>query len=134
MCRCHGQKQGPRVRLCPALSWGANVTRHHVVERGRRAAIGDAVHLRGGHALKQLGGKKDCRARAAVAKSDLAGLLLEQCDQFRNRFGRTLGWTTSASGVRNRSAIGWRSLSVSNGMCLISVGLAASELAGASSV
>jgi hypothetical protein len=68
-----------------------NVTRHHVVERGRRAAIADAVHLGGGHALEQFGGEKDCRARAAVAKRDLAGLLLEQCDQLQNRFGRPAG-------------------------------------------
>ena len=60
-----------------------------------------------------------CLSNAINSETDLAG---------------TLGWTTSASGVRNRSAIPCRSLRVSNGMCLISVGLAASELAGASSV
>ena len=63
------------------------MTRYDVVERWRRAPIGDAVHLGPGHALEQFGGEKDCRARTAVAKSDLAGLLLEQYDQFRNRFG-----------------------------------------------
>jgi hypothetical protein len=60
-----------------------------------------------------------CLSNAINSETDLAG---------------TLGWTTSASGVRNRSAIACRSLSVSNGMFLTSVGLAASELAGASRV
>src|SRR5947199_2047320 len=73
----------PSARTLPALMWPttlpasanmSNVTRHHVVERGRRAAIADAVHLGGGHALEQFGGEKDCRAGAAVAKRDLAGL------------------------------------------------------------
>src|SRR6476659_3013205 len=109
------------------------MTRHHVVERGRGAAIGDAVHLGSGHALEQFGGEKDCRACATVAKSDLAGLLLEQYDQFRNRFGWHAGMDHQRKGVRNRSAIACRSLSVSNGMFVTSVGLAASELAGASS-
>jgi hypothetical protein len=60
-----------------------------------------------------------CLSNAINSETDLAG---------------TLELTTSASGVRNRSAVACRSLSVSNGMFLISVGLAASELAGASSV
>src|SRR6266403_1151716 len=83
-----------------------NVTGHHVVERGRRAAIGDAVHLGGGHALEQFGGEKDCRARAAVAKGDLAGLLRAQCDQFRNRFDRHAGVDQQRVTVRRRAGAG----------------------------
>ena len=65
-----------------------DMARHHVVEAGRRAAIGDAVHLGAGHRLEQFGGEMDRRARSAVGKIDLARLLLEQRDQFGNGFHR----------------------------------------------
>ena len=61
---------------------------HHVVERRRRAAIGDAVHLDAGHGLEQLGGEMDGGARAAVAEVDFAGLLLGERDQFGHRLRR----------------------------------------------
>ena len=79
-----------------------NVTRYDVAERGRRAAIGDAVHLRPGHALEQFGEKMAAPA-PLWPKVISPGFCLSNAINSETDFAGTLGWTTSASGVRNRA-------------------------------